>query len=76
MKNSAPELTPHAKVCTAISIIQNYILAEDSNLHADKLFDDNRFMPMPALEWSTRLLHDVLPELDQISLEQHQELFK
>lgn len=56
-------MTPHDKLCAAISILQSEILARDTALVADKLFP-NRHFTTGALEVAEQMLADLLPVLD------------
>lgn len=56
-------MTDHEKLCTAISIVQQHILALDSNLDAEFLFK-TRNMPTPALELAVNLMADTLDRLE------------
>lgn len=57
------DMSPQNKLFAAISILQAYILAEDSLIYPDKVFGINH-MPSPSLEMVERLLQDLIPALD------------
>lgn len=52
-------MSDYDKLCTAISIVQQYILAMDTALIPDKLFHTD-YMPTPALEMAVQLMTDAL----------------
>lgn len=56
-------LTPHQRLCAAISIIQREILARDSALIPEKMFG-KASMADPALELANSLLVELLPDVE------------
>lgn len=62
----ADDTPVHDKTCTAISILQTAILASDTKLIPQKLWPGNMHMATPALEMATKLLIEVLPDVERI----------
>ncbi|MFV0293230.1 MAG: hypothetical protein ACK5II_08445 [Paracoccus sp. (in: a-proteobacteria)] len=58
-------MTAYGKTCTAISILQQHILAKDSALLPEKMFGDH-YMPSLAIEQAVALLIDVLPDIENV----------
>lgn len=54
---------PYDKLCAAISILQNHVMASDCLLIGDKLFGRN-FMPSLSVEHAIMLLTDIIPNLE------------
>ena len=64
VRSTPPEgMSPNEKLFTAISIVQAYILAEDSNCIPNKMFGNNHFK-QPSLEMVERLLMDIVPDIE------------
>lgn len=63
-----PEMTSLDRLCAAIAIIQDHILASDTSCNVDKMFGRYRF-ETAQLEMAARLLVDVIPDLEMIARE-------
>lgn len=62
------EMSPIDKIFAAISIVQAYILAEESDCLPDKMFGNNHFK-QPSLEMVERLLMDIVPDIEDRAMD-------
>lgn len=61
-------MTPYDKICAAIAILQDHILARDSMLDAEAMFPHGRFNTA-SLELAERLLSEVSDLLENVEEE-------
>ena len=60
-----PPMSPEDKIMTAISIVQGHIMAADSVLDGDAIWQGFH-MQMPALEQAVRILIETLPDVENL----------
>jgi hypothetical protein len=58
-------MTPYNKMMAIMSILQNHILAKESELVPEKMFPTRRF-DTSALELAERMCAEMLPDLEKL----------
>ncbi|MGR3792642.1 hypothetical protein [Vannielia sp. SX4] len=58
-------MSPHDKLCAAIAILQDHILASGTEYNAEMMFPLRRF-ETASLELAETLLSDIVPYLESV----------